>query len=287
MGASFSIRDLLCLDTLFPAAPECPLCRLTSGGAGRSGICRRCLATMEGSRARLARCNRCGKYVQEEGRCADCRLREPCFLMAWSIGPYEGLLRQCIHDLKYQGFRGVARPLGRLMAERMWAQIPGGSWRNPWGDLRGAVLTPIPLHPEKLYRRNFNQAFLLAEAVSEAAGFPVFDMLARREDRAAQAHLGRQERLRNLQGQFYVKEESIGGLSSTPRSSPTPRPSPFTRPSPSGRPGLSSRLGSASPVIIVDDVYTTGATVQEAAQALRQAGVTRMYVLTAAAGMGL
>ncbi|MBM7866661.1 hypothetical protein GTO89_08420 [Heliobacterium gestii] len=270
MGASFKISDLFSLDTLFPPAPDCLFCRqaITLGGAGRLGLCRRCLRAIETSRMGLARCNRCGKYVQAEGRCVDCRLREPCFLQAWSIGPYEGLLRQCVHDLKYQGFRGVARPLGRLMAERLWDHVPGNSWHSAWGELKAAVLTPIPLHPEKLYRRNFNQAQLLAEAVADATGFPVADLLGRREDRTAQARLSRQERLRNLRGQFFVQAPPEGDERQE-------------------NPLKSSLLASPSAVILVDDVYTTGATVQEAAQTLQQWGVRQVYALTAAAGMGV
>ncbi|MTV49922.1 hypothetical protein GJ688_13155 [Heliobacillus mobilis] len=261
-------------ETLFPPLPDCPLCRqslsIYGKAQGRTGICRRCDEELSQSRNDYLQCPRCGKYKEYKGKphtcsvpsgtlCSNCTEQEPRFIRAWNIGPYQGILRQSVHDLKYRGYRQIAEVFGIMMADRLWSAVPGSTWLNPWGHLRNAVLVPIPLHPEKLYRRNFNQALRLAEVIGRETGLPVVDILARRDDRTAQAHLNRQERMHNLKGQFYLIDsvEDLGKKS-------------FAR----------------TAAIIVDDVYTTGATVAEAAITLSGAGIKETYVLTVAAGVG-
>ncbi|MDD2421847.1 MAG: ComF family protein [Heliobacteriaceae bacterium] len=254
---------------VFPQAPECPFCGQPVGGevtGSRAGICAMCTELLAMAKTGLAVCPRCGKYRPTSANttgpavgCADCASREPVFVQAWHIGPYTGLLRQVIHEFKYQGRQRLALPLGRLMAAVLWAERPGPTFLNPWGELTGAVLVPIPLHPEKLRRRNFNQSLLLARVIAAETGFPVAEMLERCSDTPAQAGLSRRERLENLQHQFAFHPPDD---------------------CPSGQP-------PAGPVaVLVDDVYTTGATVTEAGSRLRQGGFGRVFVLTAATGVG-
>nr|WP_279286969.1 ComF family protein [Heliobacterium chlorum] len=260
---------------MFPALPDCPLCQqalsIYGQAPGRTGICRRCAGELEQIRLGKVQCSRCGKYMETAGgqtelslsasKCSDCTRREPPFLQAWNIGPYEGMLRQWIHDLKYRGYQKMARPLGQMLAQRLWEGVPRSSWLNPWGELRGAVIVPIPLHPEKCYRRNFNQASLIAETVCDETGLPLADLLGRRADRTAQAKLGRNERFRNLEGQFFIQEDEKNLLTTTAK--------------------------KPSTAVIVDDVYTTGATVAEASRPLMEWGVEKIFVLTVAAGIGI
>ncbi|MCW2278827.1 ComF family protein [Heliophilum fasciatum] len=297
-------------DTVFPTAQECSFCQQPLNGDTRTGLCRHCLTDLDLERQGLNQCMTCGKYIDAEAttvpnnapniasnvapnnapniasnvapnnapniasnvapnnapnitpnnasttaingnECSDCLRQKPLFAAAWNIGPYRGLLRQSLHDLKYQGQRAKAEPLGRLMATILWRNVPNATWTQPWGDWQQAHLIPIPVHPQKLQTRNYNQALLLAQAISAETGLLVNDRLGRRSDTEAQAHLTRQQRMENLRGQFYVL------------------------------PGA-----SAPTAIIVDDIYTTGATVAEATRVLRQAGYVRVVVLTAAAGIG-
>ncbi|QGG47478.1 ComF family protein [Heliorestis convoluta] len=275
-------------EMLFPTWQDCSCCQdsLAQNGRswGRSGLCRNCLLEIERLNEELVQCDRCGKYLKEAPSskepllkessararkekgtesviCENCQNQAPLFLQAWNIGPYEGLLRQAIHDLKYKGRRDLALPLGKIMAQQLWLAVPNSSLLNPWGDLKGAFLVPIPLYSEKLLRRNFNQSFLLAKAIEEETAFPVADILLRQADTETQAHLGRYDRLRNLEGQFVLQ--------------------------PQGLLGQKGSKTKAKAAILVDDVYTTGATVTEATKVLHQAGITSVYVVTAAAGIGL
>jgi ComF family protein len=112
------------------------------------------------------------------------------------------------------------------------------------------LLVPIPLHRLRLWRRRYNQAALLAAVVSAASGVAHDPLaLARTQRTRQQVGLSRSERLRNVQGAFTV---------------PAPR-----------RPALEGRR-----VVLVDDVVTTGATVDAAARTLLRAGAATVDVLS-------
>ena len=111
-----------------------------------------------------------------------------------------------------------------------------------------AALVPVPLHRAREWERTFNQSALLARYVSELSGIPVVDLLRRIKRTPAQTSLSGQARRRNLQSAFQMKAEAT-----IPRS-----------------------------VILIDDVVTTGATLESCAAVLRKAGVRRVYGLTIA-----
>jgi ComF family protein len=111
-----------------------------------------------------------------------------------------------------------------------------------------AALVPIPLHRTREWERTFNQSALLARYVSELSGIPARNLLRRTKRTPAQTSLSGQARRRNLQGAFRLKRKLT-----IPRS-----------------------------VILIDDVVTTGATLESCAAVLRKAGVRRVYGLTIA-----
>ena len=113
-------------------------------------------------------------------------------------------------------------------------------------------IAPVPLHGWRLFRRRYNQSALLALACGAVAGKPVLpDLIQRRRNTPSQADLGARERKRNVAGAFRL----------------TPRYGPFMR----GR-----------KIVLVDDVLTTGATVEACTRVLRHAGAARVDVLTLA-----
>ena len=116
-----------------------------------------------------------------------------------------------------------------------------------------ACLVPVPMHPKKRAVRGFDQACLLARSLSGLSGLPVEEkLLVRSRLTRSSKKLSRSERRKNLRGVFRVC------------------------------------TGSAIPesVILIDDIYTTGATMDEAAFALRRAGVKRIFFLTLCIGSG-
>lgn len=118
------------------------------------------------------------------------------------------------------------------------------------------IVVPVPLHRSRLFARRFNQSAELARAISAASGKPFRpEALIRRKRTAHQTGLGIQAREDNVRGAFAVPDSDSISLS--------------------GR-----------TVLLVDDVYTTGATVSAATKALLKAGASRVDVLTFARAMG-
>jgi ComF family protein len=143
--------------------------------------------------------------------------------------------------------------LGFKHGDRTHSAAAFGRWMQRAGSeiLDGAdLLVPVPLHWTRLFQRRFNQAALLAQAVHAAGGPEVAaDWLARRRRTPTQGHLGPAARERNVRGAFAIR----------------PR-----------------RSVAGKRVVIVDDVMTTGATVEECARVLKRAGALSIGVLTLA-----
>jgi ComF family protein len=182
-----------------------------------------------------------------EPRCGLCRRIEPVFTRAVAYGSYESGLRELIHLLKFGGVRPAANVLGRMLAEAM-------ATLEPEFPTEGVAVVPVPLHRTKLRQRGFNQAELIVRAAIKIS--PVRERLhlctgalKRTRETASQIGLTSHQRRENLRGAFAVAQrESIKGHE----------------------------------VLVVDDVYTTGATVSECARVLRRGGATRVWVATVA-----
>jgi ComF family protein len=206
-------------------------------------------------------CSNCGDRVfssyaerDDDGlrRCPVCRrIRRP-FDRAVAYGGYEGGLRELIHLLKYNGVRPAAKVLGGLLAEAMAAVEPG--FEQLSFDQPAILVIPVPLYKGKRRQRGFNQAELIARAAvklrpaSERLQL-VPKLLLRTRDTPSQIGLTSHQRRANLRGAFAVaRAAEVTGRH----------------------------------VILVDDVYTTGATATECAHVLRRAGASQVWVATVA-----
>ena len=155
---------------------------------------------------------------------------------------YEGELRAIIHAFKYDGRRSLARPLGRLLGNAGGAVLDGAD-----------AVVPVPLHPWKRLQRGFNQSADLARTL----GVPVQPLLFRSRITRAQAGLTPGQRRRNVAGAFIL------------------------HPWPAGRRGGSRALANQI-IVLVDDVMTTGATLDACARVLKRAGAREVRTLTLA-----
>lgn len=141
-------------------------------------------------------------------------------------------------------YRGKRAVAGRL-AEEMLGSLAVRRLLSP-----GCVLVPVPLHPRRLRLRGFNQSELLARELARRTGCRLLGgAVVRRKDTPPQTGLSAAARRANLQDAFVVRR----------------------------RAPLAGR-----PVVLVDDVLTTGATARACARALRQAGASEVRLLTAA-----
>lgn len=152
-------------------------------------------------------------------------------------------------------FEGVARDLVHKLkyADRLdlalpMARLMAQAGRELTPDAH--ALVPVPLHPLRLWRRRFNQAALLARRIAPIAGVPVVtDLLARQRRTPSQTALSKTERRANVAGAFTVRRNAAFPL-------------------------------AGARLILIDDVYTTGATLDACARALRRGGAARVDALT-------
>lgn len=192
-------------------------------------------------------CERCWASVRH-GIALDEHLHEPG-AVDWvgAVGLYEGRLRDIVHALKYERRRSIARQLGTLMRTR------GALLLND-----ADMVVPVPLHPRREHERGFNQAADLARQL----GLPVISLLRRVRDTTSQIDLPADERHRNVRDAFRL----------------TPIPDPrFHR-----RQGDGGQAPLPRVVVLVDDVTTTGATLEACAKELKRGGVGEVRALTAA-----
>jgi ComF family protein len=179
--------------------------------------------------------------------CQPCRLAPPAFIKAVAYGGYHGQLRSLIHLLKYDGMQPIAGRLGLLLADSLEA----------FTDCPPMLVVPVPMHMGKQRRRGFNPAELLARAAMEEMhrrhprwGLQLDTRLLKRvRGTASQAGLTTHQRRQNLRGAFFVPE-----------------------------PG---RVAERH-VLLIDDIYTTGATARACSRVLINAGAASVRVATVA-----
>jgi len=235
---------------LFPA--DCRVCGLPLAGFTLLPICPSCWNQLPAQSGAL--CARCGEALSldpdpdGEMLCRPCRLAAPPFEKAVAWGVYRDRLRTLLHLLKYEGMRPLARRLGALLADSI-LQMP----RLP-GEL---VIVPVPLFAGKRFLRGFNQSELLASAARrtlrqrrpEVQTTSGVGFLIRKRSTESQAGLTPRQRRENVRGAFAV-----------------------ARPE-----GLRGRH-----VLLIDDIYTTGATARACAETLLRAGAASVRVATVA-----
>jgi ComF family protein len=187
-------------------------------------------------------CAKCGRPDSREGLCPSCS-KEPLQIDAIrSVAYFAGPLREAIHHFKYRNLRALAYPLGELLVDY---------WRN--SPLPADSLLAVPLHSRRERERGYNQAHLLAEVLGRSVGLPVFasgasGVLRRRRETWPQVELNGAERKANVAGAFHCESEQVAGRR----------------------------------IVLVDDVCTTGATLEACSAALQQAGAVAVWGLTLA-----
>ena len=231
----------------FILPPHCVVCEANTSGERDPWVCARCWASVEFVRPPL--CSRCGTPFQ---------------VPVEAIGTTSHRCGKCVtRPPHYDRARAVGlykgalrevihamkyRPVFGLV--RPLAELLREPFAVHWGDRALDALVPVPLHRLRLRRREFDQAQALANELGRQIGVPVWsDALIRHAATQSQIGLSAVERHRNIRGAFQVgPRRSCRGKS----------------------------------LLLIDDVYTTGATALECARVLRQAGAAHVNVYTVA-----
>ncbi|HEU5262698.1 MAG TPA: double zinc ribbon domain-containing protein [Gemmatimonadales bacterium] len=231
---------------LLPA--ECALCHtLLSFPNGQRLVCDVCRHRWR--QVRPPWCERCAQPEPHFGPCRACTTWPRALRAVRSAVWLEGGARDAVHALKYGGFPRIADDLADAMA------------RLPLPERVSACLVPVPLGPRRLRERGYNQSAHLGRALARRWHRPVADLLVRVRDTGTQTALTPDARLANVAGAFAMRNTE-GGM----RNDGTPFDSAFRIPH--------------SALVLVDDVFTTGATLAEAARALERAGARTILAVT-------
>lgn len=218
------------LDWLFP-----PVC----AGCGEHGyrLCPECHAKIRYITGNV--CKVCGLPISSRrSLCVRCGDSPPPYDALRSLANYEGIIRDCIHALKYENDQS----LGDFFADELIALVLAERWLVD-------MVIPVPLSPFRIKTRGYNQSALLAYPIAMRLSlkYRPFGMRRTRNTRS-QVELSAEGRRINVKGAFEAVPEIVG----------------------------------EKRVLLVDDVTTTGSTIEECARALRRAGASCIYCLTLA-----
>jgi ComF family protein len=235
MGGIRRIIDGLARATSVALPPRCPGCGLVAEADHR--FCARCwnsLRFLVGPGC--ATCRAPFDHDRgEDAQCAICIANPPRHAGICAAVAYGPTARDVVLRLKYGGRSALATTVGKLIAPIVPAEVD--------------LLIPVPLHARRLWTRGFNQASLIATAVSQVTDVPTDPLLLRRVRATPPLRgLGRRERAKTVRGAFTVERTA------------------------------QARIAGRS-VGLVDDVYTSGATTAACTETLLRAGAARVFVL--------
>ena len=221
-------------------------------GCQKEGVylCEDCKATLEISEFQYCLCSKnplkINLVLNKYGKCNKCSDKKLSGL--YFALPYKerALTRKLIHQFKYQPYiKDLSKTLALLLAEHFF--ISGNNKEDVWNN---SVLIPIPLDIKKLKSRGYNQAEELSKELAKILLVPVSsDVLIKTKTTSSQVELSGKEREQNLKDAFIIKN-----------------PVKIT----------------GKKIFLVDDVYTTGSTMEECARILKKAGAKQVWGIVVA-----
>lgn len=233
------------MGAVYPRA--CCICgkTLEKGYAEYCGVCAKCEPAIEYVGENYCMC--CGKELTgaTEQYCFDCARTGHVYTQGAAVFVYTDAIKKSIYRFKYKDKREYAAWYAKMMAEHCGDRIR--MW-NP------DVMVPVPLYRDKLRRRGYNQAELIAKELGEIVNIRVDSgYLIRNRETAPMKSLKGEERAKNLKKAFNIRANGV----------------------------------KYNKVLLVDDIYTTGATIDACAEELKDFGVCMVYCISLCVGRGI
>jgi len=209
----------------------------------KSCLCQACQEAISFNRPPF--CSNCSRFLNGavgKTLCPECEKNHYHFDRTWGTTIYNETMKELLHLFKYCNKTALQYPFSKLICSFL---------ENYGVDLKPFDwVVPVPLHSTRLRERGFNQSELLASHISSHYQIPLLNKnLQRLRHTPNQARLKKKERWTNIRGAFKI---------------------------------VNSSLFKNSSVVLVDDLFTTGATVSEAARTLKEAGARRVEIVTLA-----
>lgn len=227
-------------DIIFPG--RCPVCDDAVRPFGAL-ICRACAAKIKYIREPF--CAKCGKPLLQEEKeyCYDCTRKKHFYEKGRALFEYNSVSAS-IYRFKYGGRQEYAEFYGRCLAEKLGEQI--SRWKPD-------AFVPVPIHRDRMRKRGYNQAELLACVAGRELEIPVLPIVERCRKTIPQKKLDDAGRQNNLKKAFKICQNDV----------------------------------KLKTIVIIDDIYTTGNTIDAVALELLRAGCTSIYYVALAIGRGL
>jgi ComF family protein len=197
------------------------------------------------------RCKKCSKPIEQDQSeyCNDCERKNYHFEYGYSLWAYDSVMKKSISDFKYRFKKEHAKYYINEVIKQYGKTI---------NQLAPDAIIPVPIHKSKYRERGYNQAEILAKGIGRELNIPVLPhLLIRNKKTLPQKQLSDKQRLKNLQEAFI-----------------------FNNISASDYPRRLERL------LLVDDIYTTGSTIEACTNVLLSNGVNYVYFITLCIGKG-
>lgn len=234
------------LDLIYPV--RCPVCGEIVLPKGDM-ICLACKKKLP--YIKEPRCMKCGKPIEQEEKeyCNDCDRKLYHYDRGYAVWVYDDAMKKSIAEFKYHSKKENAKFYVAEVLRLYGEQIK---------DFSPDVIVPVPIHRSKLKERGYNQAELLARGIGKGLGIPVLpELLVRNKKTLPQKGLSDKERLYNLIEAFEWNNKST-----------------------------ENNKVSFERVLLVDDIYTTGSTVEACTNVLKSNHVSEVYFIVLCIGKG-
>ena len=247
-GLRVALREALdaLASVVFPA--PCRICEATLTNASRIPVCPACLNSFEPLAG--AACQKCGRPFVSEVAVAAAAAQPLCHLCRRDVYHFDRARSFAVYNdamvraIVLLKYHAVT-PLGGWFAARL-AEVVA---RDP-DAFAADVVVPVPLHATRLRERGYNQAEMIARPLAKRLGLPLRPvLLVRTKPRPPKLKLTRKERWQTVRGAYAMRADT--------------------------------KIDKVR-VLLVDDVFTTGATLDACSRVLRQAGASRVVALTVA-----
>lgn len=218
-------------------AQHCLLCANHQGG--KFGVCNGCIEQLPWYKA--PQCTVCG-LVSQHSICGACLSAPPSIDQTHAVFTYDYPLNHLLQQFKYQQALSISRLFAHVLQQKIVHNKTSSAMVNGTSQPRIDLIIPMPMHPARLKQRGFNQAHEIAKPVAKVLKIPLNVLTCQRVKLTPpQASLPLKERITSIRGAFKCKQD-LQGLN----------------------------------IAIIDDVMTTGASLNELAKTLKQAGAMRV-----------
>ena len=244
------------LDLIYPPGLYCISCGKITDDSRTYRLCNDCMAAMNWVTGR--RCLKCGRPLTDNNpgtRCFRCSSaltsgRPPAFDTGFACTGYGAAEQSLIFSFKYGGRADIGDTLGEILYDRMLSEFEPDEIVGMYD-----IVVPIPTHRDKKLKRGFNHAALMAEGFAKRADLRCDSgMMIRTRATIPMKGLGPEARIENIRGVFSVKSSRLSCL-------------------------------NGARILLIDDIFTTGATINEAASLLKENGAAQVdFLVFAAAG---